>query len=57
MAKPKSEICDRCYVINNSLRCMTCKHKTDKWIAEYKAKHPIMLLGESDNFKENCKSI
>ena len=52
IGKPKNEICDKCFVKNNSLRCMTCKHKTEEWMAKCRAIHPIMLLGECDNFKE-----
>ena len=52
LGKSQSEICSKCYVKNNILRCMTCKHKTKEWITECKAVSPIMLLGEHDNFKE-----
>ena len=52
LGKPQSEICSKCFVENNSLRCMTCKHKTEEWVAKCKATHSIILLGEHDNFKE-----
>lgn len=52
LEKPQSKICSKCYVKNNSLRCMTCKHKTEEWIAKYKEVLSIRLLGEHDNFKE-----
>jgi hypothetical protein len=50
--KPQSEICSKCFVTNNALRCMTCKYKTKEWLTEYKNAHSIIMLGEYDNFKE-----
>ena len=52
LGKPQSEICSKCLVKNNYLRCMTYKHKTKEWLIKCKATHPIILLGEHDNFKE-----
>lgn len=51
MSKPNTEKCSECFVKNNALRCMTCKYKTLEWINNYALRHPIMLLGEHDNFK------
>ena len=33
MPKPKSPICDKCFVKRNKLRCALCKHKTAEWVA------------------------
>lgn len=52
LGKPQSKICSKCFITNNKLRCMTCKHKTKEWVTKCKAVSPIMLLGEHDNFKE-----
>ena len=56
MSKPKSEMCDKCYIKNNDLRCMTCKHKTNEWVVKYKSTHPVMMLGEHDHFIEKRRS-
>lgn len=57
MEKPQSEICSKCFVKNNILRCMTCKYKTKEWVTKCKAVSPIMLLGEHDNFKEKERKL
>lgn len=51
MDKPKSEICDRCIVRRNRLRCMMCKHKTDEW-AQTLSKDSIYVLGDKECFVE-----
>lgn len=52
LGKPQSEICSKCFITNNKLRCMTCKYKTKEWVTKCKATHSIIMLGEHDNFKE-----
>ena len=56
MSKPQSDICSKCFVINNKLRCMTCCHKTDEWVKQCIAEKGMMILHECDNFKEAQKS-
>jgi len=48
-AKPKSEICDTCEVINNKLRCSLCKHATKEWIFSDDGR---CIIGDFDMFKE-----
>ena len=46
--KPKSEICDKCEVKRNKLRCSICKHATGEWIL---SELPCILC-DLDMFKE-----
>ena len=47
-AKPKSEICDKCAVINNKVRCSLCKHVTKEWIF---SDDGTCIVGDMDLFK------
>lgn len=47
-AKPKSEICDKCEVKRNKLRCSICKHATEEWILSELPR----ILCDLDMFKE-----
>ena len=48
-AKPKSEICDKCEVICNKVRCSFCKHATKEWIF---SDDGACIVGDIDMFKE-----
>ena len=48
-AKPKSEICDKCEVIHNKLRCSLCKHATEEWIF---SDDGACVVGDLECFKE-----
>ena len=50
MSKPDSPKCKTCAVINNKLRCSTCKYKTKEWLSENISS--VMLLGDHDNYRE-----
>ena len=47
MPKPKSPICDKCFVKRNKLRCALCKHKTEEWVV---SNLPI-LCADLDGFQ------
>ncbi len=51
-AKPKSEICDKCAVIHNKLRCSICKYATDEWRF---SDDGACWIGGLDAFKEKSK--
>lgn len=50
MSKPDSPKCKTCTVINNKLRCGTCKYKTKEWLSEHIS--TVMPLADFDNYKE-----
>lgn len=56
MSKPNSPKCKTCTVINNKLRCGTCKYKTKEWL--YENISTVMLFGDFNNYREkdsfNC---
>lgn len=50
MSKPDNPKCESCFVVNNKLRCCTCKHKTEEWLKTANFFSTAMLLGDSDNY-------
>ena len=54
MSKPNSPKCDTCFVINNALRCWSCKYKTKEWT--YNNIMPVILRGEKDLYKHKAES-
>ena len=55
MGKPNNPKCESCFVINNKLRCGTCKYKTEDWLMENLA--TVMFVGNYDHYmsKEEYK--
>lgn len=49
MNKPNNPKCNSCFVVNNVLRCWSCKYKTKEW--ECRNLRPIMMCGEKDLYK------
>lgn len=49
MAKPKSEKCESCFVVNNKLRCSMCKHAPKEWIF---SDDGACVVGGFDMYKE-----
>ena len=49
MNKPNNPKCNSCFVVNNVLRCWSCKHKTKEW--ECRNLRPIMMCVEKDLYK------
>ena len=54
MNKPNTPKCKTCFVVNNVLRCWSCKYKTKEW--EYKNMMPIIMPGEKDLYKPKAES-
>ena len=54
MSKPNNPKCDTCFVINNPLRCWTCKYKTEEW--QSKNLKSVFLIGEHDLYKPKSES-
>lgn len=50
MNKPNNPKCNTCFVVNNILRCMNCKHKTKEW--ECKHFSVVNMRGEKDMYKK-----
>ena len=57
MSKPNTEKCKKCRIINNIIRCGSCKWKTQEWYNEQRLKYPVLLIGEHDNYLgvEECR--
>ena len=49
MAKPKTEKCESCFVINNKLRCSMCKYAPKEWIF---SDDGACVVGGFDMYKE-----
>lgn len=54
MNKPNTLKCKTCFVVDNVLRCWSCKYKTKEW--EYKNMMPIIMPGEKDLYKPKEES-
>lgn len=46
--KPKSSVCNKCFVKRNRLRCALCVHKTSEWLCQ----NPSIIIADFDCFKE-----
>lgn len=57
MSKPNSLICDKCSIINNTLRCMLCKHKTEEWQKKNLGSRPIVMLSDSNLYKTKAENM
>lgn len=55
MSKPDSPKCKTCTVVNNKLRCCTCKYKTKEWLVEH-ISGEYLLTADWDNYKEKESS-
>ena len=51
-AKPETEICKKCEVKRNKLRCSICKYATEEWIF---SDDGACIIGGFDMFKEKGK--
>ena len=54
--KPDSPVCDKCFVMHNTLRCMCCKHKTEEWMKKNIGSRAVIMLGDSDLYKPRAES-